>query len=271
MEDYKKKYLEYKIKYIELKKSMEKKNQSGGTFDEIIKKGKTLLAYEAYPDDFAVGSKVIFKLNPTEERIIAGDVDRRFQRLISHPQYRNFPIKHSGKSIAAIMMENKGQIPEYLLDLTFTERNVLPEYIIVRTFDDRPQIIDELKAVISRDRDYKATLTKPLISADNAAAILDDRRTKSDADILNRDVIRFSNMDHDEQAEYENGTFTLKPFTSSMTLIRNEYDRRKDEEWKKAATYTSPRKEHKIVFSDPTKPFRRKLPSARPGPYDRPE
>jgi hypothetical protein len=30
MEDYKKKYLEYKIKYIELKKSMSKKTQSGG-------------------------------------------------------------------------------------------------------------------------------------------------------------------------------------------------------------------------------------------------
>jgi hypothetical protein len=32
MEEYKKKYLEYKIKYIQLKKNMENKNQSGGTW-----------------------------------------------------------------------------------------------------------------------------------------------------------------------------------------------------------------------------------------------
>ena len=39
MEDYKKKYLEYKVKYIELKKNMEKKTQSGGgKLHEIAKK-----------------------------------------------------------------------------------------------------------------------------------------------------------------------------------------------------------------------------------------
>ena len=35
-EDYKKKYLEYKVKYFELKKSMENTNQSGGALDTLI-------------------------------------------------------------------------------------------------------------------------------------------------------------------------------------------------------------------------------------------
>jgi hypothetical protein len=50
MEDYKKKYLEYKIKYIELKKSMEKKTQSGGASpEEIIAKYNMLFKSKKIP------------------------------------------------------------------------------------------------------------------------------------------------------------------------------------------------------------------------------
>jgi hypothetical protein len=43
MEDYKKKYLEYKLKYIQLKQKIEKKNQIGGALDEnIVEKFNTL-------------------------------------------------------------------------------------------------------------------------------------------------------------------------------------------------------------------------------------
>jgi hypothetical protein len=88
MEDYKKKYLEYKIKYIELKKSMEKKTQAGGALNKptedriryLIQNGRFTSPqwYQAYLDKKARGEDV-----PEIERAlmrILNEIDRSSKR-----------------------------------------------------------------------------------------------------------------------------------------------------------------------------------------------
>jgi hypothetical protein len=80
-EDYKKKYLEYKVKYIELKKSMEKKNQSGGGLrPDILARANAILAKLDTKSDTYVTLNILKTLalsndNPEYERAIIRNID----------------------------------------------------------------------------------------------------------------------------------------------------------------------------------------------------
>ncbi len=64
MDEYKKKYLEYKIKYIQLKKNMENKNQSGGLWFYHNNPGYTDASfYPVYDDDLSLSLSPIFTTN----------------------------------------------------------------------------------------------------------------------------------------------------------------------------------------------------------------
>ncbi len=78
MEDYKKKYLEYKIKYIELKKSMENKTHSGGAplgEDTLRKLGMLLTKLRITPEVRAILTRYNNMINYDNHKFTRNDLE----------------------------------------------------------------------------------------------------------------------------------------------------------------------------------------------------
>jgi hypothetical protein len=190
-ENYKKKYLEYKIKYIELKKNMEKKTQSGGAIfdDTTIIKAYTLRAYEdLIPDEqrFNVLSVMLDKnknMNRSEERERSILIDRLYKQLVARPEYKNFPrgIKYNNSDDLLQLYKQHNEIPKYLLDLDSYTRGRTTNQIIVRSFNDKPRFLDDLRTAITKyNTQFRAFVHDPakIISSTISAQQIEDTITR---------------------------------------------------------------------------------------------
>ncbi len=151
MEDYKKKYLEYKVKYIELKKTMDKKTQAGGALLDIIKKKiETLYAYNKLtPATATTTRQYLFSLdkplNPAVEIAIIEEVNQLFDALLISEEYKDLP--EGSNDIRSILKFSQGIPPAYLLDLV----NLNPDGTFkIRRFANNPGLYDFITTELQR-------------------------------------------------------------------------------------------------------------------------